>query len=66
MASAASASSQAALDNATRASTSSWQADLKVLFDNARDRFADVVWEFQPDPNKPSEEVWGHKGEYSL
>ncbi|KAH7090989.1 hypothetical protein BKA62DRAFT_724393 [Auriculariales sp. MPI-PUGE-AT-0066] len=61
MAAAASASSQTALDNATKASTSSWQADLKVLFDNAKERFADVVWEFQPDPRRPPEEVWGHK-----
>ncbi|EJD49957.1 hypothetical protein AURDEDRAFT_84583 [Auricularia subglabra TFB-10046 SS5] len=61
MAAAASSSSQTALDNATRSSTASWQADLKVLFDNAKDRFADVVWEFQPDSRRPPEEVWGHK-----
>ncbi|KZV94374.1 hypothetical protein EXIGLDRAFT_748683 [Exidia glandulosa HHB12029] len=61
MAAAASSSSQTALDNATRSSTSSWQADLKVLFDNSKDRFADVVWEFESDSNRPPEEVWGHK-----
>ncbi|KAM5531560.1 hypothetical protein V8D89_014780 [Ganoderma adspersum] len=49
------------LSEATRNSTSHWQDDLQSLFDHAKDRFADVVWELQPESEKAAEEVWGHK-----
>jgi hypothetical protein len=49
----------------TKKSTAVWQADLQSLFDHAKDRFPDVVWELV-DEDAPmdaeSEEVWGHKG----
>ncbi len=50
------------LQEATRISTAHWQDDLQALFDHAKDRFADVVWELQSDDAKPGEEIWGHKG----
>ena len=53
------------LSEATRNSTSHWQDDLQALFDHAKDRFADVVWELQPESEKAAEEVWGHKGRSS-
>ncbi|KAI1785245.1 hypothetical protein LXA43DRAFT_1117799 [Ganoderma leucocontextum] len=49
------------LSDATRNSTAHWQDDLQSLFDNSKDRFADVVWELQSDSEKAAEEVWGHK-----
>ncbi|KAI0760008.1 hypothetical protein C8Q74DRAFT_1293309 [Fomes fomentarius] len=49
------------LQEATRISTAHWQDDLQALFDHAKDRFADVVWELQSDDAKPGEEIWGHK-----
>jgi hypothetical protein len=42
-----------------------WQRDLEALFRQAKDRFADVVWELigEDDMQTDSpEEVWGHKG----
>ena len=50
------------LQEATRNSTAHWQDDLQSLFDHAKDRFADVVWELNSDSGKGIEEVWGHKG----
>lgn len=45
------------------ASTEAWQRDLKRLFDQAKERFPDVVWELTADyEGNPQEEVWGHKG----
>ncbi|KAI0739276.1 hypothetical protein C8Q80DRAFT_1112299 [Daedaleopsis nitida] len=49
------------LTEATRNSTAHWQDDLQALFDHAKDRFADVVWEVQSDSGKGVDEVWGHK-----
>lgn len=59
------------LDVALAASTSAWQTDLERLCRTAKDLFADVVWEVQPDQDQQgisditerrAEEVWGHKG----
>lgn len=33
------------LQEATKNSTTAWQADLEALFHHAKDRFPDVVWE---------------------
>ncbi len=54
------------LTEATRNSTTHWQHDLQALFDHAKDRFADVVWELNSDSGSGVEEVWGHKGVFSL
>lgn len=54
-----------ALLEATRLSTAAWQSDLQSLFNDAKDRFPDVVWELlNEDTNRSQEpdEVWGHKG----
>lgn len=61
------------LQEATKNSTTVWQADLEALFHHAKDRFPDVVWELggaEADDDdddivdrKNVEEVWGHKGE---
>ncbi|KAI0071874.1 hypothetical protein K474DRAFT_1668508 [Panus rudis PR-1116 ss-1] len=53
-----------ALIEATQRATSAWQADLQSLFDHAKDRFPDVVWELldeEAEPGTAPEEVWGHK-----
>ncbi|KAJ3716539.1 hypothetical protein C8R42DRAFT_778589 [Lentinula raphanica] len=44
-------------------STESWQEDLARLFRNAKQCFADVVWEVggAAGTSDASEEVWGHK-----
>ncbi|EJU02179.1 hypothetical protein DACRYDRAFT_26113, partial [Dacryopinax primogenitus] len=43
-------------------STQRWQQDLQSLFDHAKERFPDVVWELQDeDGNDKLDEVWGHK-----
>ena len=54
------------LAEAVKKSTLSWQDDLQRLFDQAKDRFPDVVWEVtDPDSSGQGiEEVWGHKGEH--
>ncbi|KII84313.1 hypothetical protein PLICRDRAFT_167831 [Plicaturopsis crispa FD-325 SS-3] len=50
------------LIEATKNSTVAWQDNLQSLFNNAKDRFPDVVWELQAEDEKAkSEEVWGHK-----
>ncbi|EIW55420.1 uncharacterized protein TRAVEDRAFT_173142 [Trametes versicolor FP-101664 SS1] len=49
------------LQEATRNSTTNWQDDLQALFDHAKERFADVVWELQSEASAGAEEVWGHK-----
>ncbi|KDQ15159.1 hypothetical protein BOTBODRAFT_158818 [Botryobasidium botryosum FD-172 SS1] len=46
---------------ARAASTLSWQADLKRLFEHAKERFPDVVWELVEDEGDTPEFVWGHK-----
>ncbi|KAH8073810.1 hypothetical protein BXZ70DRAFT_1068977 [Cristinia sonorae] len=53
-----------ALLEATKNSTQTWQSDLQALFDHAKDRFPDVVWELVSETNPDSgesDEVWGHK-----
>ncbi|EED85027.1 predicted protein [Postia placenta Mad-698-R] len=52
------------LQEAARNSTLVWQDDFRSLFDHAKDRFPDVVWELINDQDanaKDVEEVWGHK-----
>ncbi|EPQ52000.1 hypothetical protein GLOTRDRAFT_140479 [Gloeophyllum trabeum ATCC 11539] len=52
------------LQEATKHATQAWQDDLQSLFNNAKDRFPDVVWELyaeEDDKEKSGEEVWGHK-----
>ncbi|KAG2133098.1 hypothetical protein BD769DRAFT_1354309, partial [Suillus cothurnatus] len=51
------------VQEATRQSTQAWRNDLTNLFHQAKDRFADVVWELQSDDNNDDDhdEVWGHK-----
>ncbi|KAF8625832.1 hypothetical protein AX15_005168 [Amanita polypyramis BW_CC] len=54
----------ASLQEATRKSTLEWQANLKTLFQHAKDRFPDVVWELTAEDDyedRVGEEVWGHK-----
>lgn len=61
-----SATSPPALLEAIRNSTVAWQEDLQALFNHAKDRFADVVWELvdeNSDKQQGPDEVWGHKGE---
>ncbi|GJE85692.1 BTB/POZ and CAP-Gly domain-containing protein [Phanerochaete sordida] len=53
-----------ALQEATARSTVLWQDDLQALFEQAKERFPDVVWELsdEDDPKGTRmEEVWGHK-----
>ena len=65
MASSATTATPPALLEATRNSTVAWQDDLQALFDDAKERFPDVVWELRADEahqGNGAEEVWGHKG----
>lgn len=53
-----------ALAKTSVASTETWQRDLKTLFDHAKERFPDVVWDLTTDYGSGTQEdVWGHKGE---
>lgn len=55
------------LQEATRQSTALWQDDLQALFEQAKERFPDVVWELSNEDDGSTgaaEEVWGHKGAY--
>ncbi|KAM6503815.1 hypothetical protein JOM56_000758 [Amanita muscaria] len=56
-------SQPASLQEVTRKSTLEWKANLKSLFEHAKDRFPDVAWELtaEDDEDKVLEEVWGHK-----
>jgi hypothetical protein len=54
-----------ALQEAVRNSTAVWQANLRALFLDAKDRFPDVVWELTADSDEQAE-VWGHKGLYHI
>lgn len=61
-----SSSSPPALQEAIHSSTSAWQVHLQSLFELAKDRFPDVVWELLGEDGEMQnevEEVWGHKGE---
>lgn len=65
--SAAATTTPPALLEATRKSTTLWQDDLQALFEQAKERFPDVVWELsEEDDGKAgaADEVWGHKGAY--
>ncbi|KIP06327.1 hypothetical protein PHLGIDRAFT_119037 [Phlebiopsis gigantea 11061_1 CR5-6] len=62
--SAAATTTPPALLEATRKSTTLWQDDLQALFEQAKERFPDVVWELsEEDDGKAgaADEVWGHK-----
>ncbi|THH27435.1 hypothetical protein EUX98_g6750 [Antrodiella citrinella] len=64
MASSPTSNTPPALLEATRNSTLAWQSDLQALFDHAKDRFPDVVWELMNDnlvTTGDVDEVWGHK-----
>jgi hypothetical protein len=53
------------LNEAIQHSREAWQRDLQALFDHAKDRFPDVVWELiseEDSATDQSEQVWGHKG----
>ncbi|KAG9034590.1 hypothetical protein FRB95_013043 [Tulasnella sp. JGI-2019a] len=52
--------SSSTLATANQVSTDEWRRDLGRLFEHAKERFADVVWELGDDPDQ-NEEVWGHK-----
>jgi hypothetical protein len=49
---------------ALQLSEDTWQSDLHALFEHARDRFPDILWERDEDDDntKGPAEVWGHKG----
>ncbi|KAI0051380.1 hypothetical protein FA95DRAFT_1554731 [Auriscalpium vulgare] len=51
------------LTEASKKSTVAWQTDLESLFQRAKDRFPDVLWELlgDDDGGGNGEEVWGHK-----
>ncbi|TCD60035.1 hypothetical protein EIP91_010856 [Steccherinum ochraceum] len=60
----ASSSTPPALLEAARNSTLTWQSDLQSLFDQAKERFPDVVWELVNGTHAndgEAEEIWGHK-----
>jgi hypothetical protein len=53
-----------ALLEAAQLSEETWQSDLHDLFEHAKDRFPDILWERDEDEDdsKGPAEVWGHKG----
>jgi hypothetical protein len=55
-------SSATALSAALQGSTETWQTELKNLFDQAKTRYSDVVWDMLGDEDEHLDEVWGHKG----
>ncbi|EKM57939.1 uncharacterized protein PHACADRAFT_251852 [Phanerochaete carnosa HHB-10118-sp] len=60
----ATSSTPPALQEATARSTALWQDDLQALFEQAKDRYPDVVWELLDEDDSKgarTEEVWGHK-----
>ncbi|KAH7320435.1 hypothetical protein B0J17DRAFT_685204 [Rhizoctonia solani] len=54
-------SSSAALSAAITASTETWQNELKTLFEQAKARYADIVWDIIDGEEQYSDEIWGHK-----
>ncbi|KAH7918820.1 hypothetical protein BV22DRAFT_896031 [Leucogyrophana mollusca] len=54
------APSTSGIAEAARQSTEEWQKDLHSLFQQAKDRFPDVVWELGEGDEK-TDEIWGHK-----
>lgn len=66
---ASSAATPPALQEATKNSTSAWQDDLQALFEQAQERFPDVVWELSDGSGIQGsgvEEIWGHKGAFQV
>jgi hypothetical protein len=53
--------SSTTLATTIQASTNEWRDDMQKLFQRAKERFPDVVWELGDDPDN-TEEIWGHKG----
>ena len=53
-----------ALQEAVQLSEEAWQTNLHELFEHAKDRFPDILWEQDEDDDdtKGPAEVWGHKG----
>jgi hypothetical protein len=53
-----------ALLEAVQLSEETWQSDLHDLFEGAKDRFPDILWERDEDEDdtKAPAEIWGHKG----
>ena len=52
------------LHEAVQRSEETWRSDLHDLFEHAKDRFPDMIWE-QDEHDVNAEgptEVWGHKG----
>jgi hypothetical protein len=43
-------------------SSNVWRADLKNLFDHAKERYADVVWTVIAEDETEGEDIYGHKG----
>ncbi|KAG9104873.1 hypothetical protein FRC06_006698 [Ceratobasidium sp. 370] len=54
-------SSSTALSRALAVSTEIWQSELKSLFDQAKTRYPDVVWDMLGDEDEHLDEIWGHK-----
>ncbi|CAE7231080.1 unnamed protein product [Rhizoctonia solani] len=54
-------SSSAALTTALSTATEIWQNELKTLFDQAKSRYGDVVWDMVDDNDRRTDEIWGHK-----
>ncbi|KAF8755458.1 hypothetical protein RHS01_05329 [Rhizoctonia solani] len=46
---------------ALEVATETWQNDLKVLFDQAKFRYADIVWDRTDDNGHHIDEIWGTK-----
>lgn len=57
-------SSAAALTAALATATETWQNELKILFEQAKTRYPDVVWDMVGEEDERTDEVWGHKGSY--
>lgn len=53
-----------ALLEAVQLSEETWQSDLHDLFERAKDRFPDILWERDEDDDdtEAPAEIWGHKG----
>ncbi|QRV76560.1 CAP-Gly domain protein [Ceratobasidium sp. AG-Ba] len=51
----------AVLSRALAVSSDIWQTELKNLFDQAKTRYPDVVWDMVADDDDHLEEIWGHK-----
>lgn len=54
-------SSSAALSTALTTATETWQNELKTLFEQAKSRYGDVVWDMVDDDDRRADEIWGHK-----